>query len=759
MTYSDLGLSGKLASKVMVATLLTCLFASLLVLQDAYAEGSWIWVRNTVTGAYGEAIVGTGDTLYIARKNSFYRYTPSLNSFVELAAPPNPDSGDAFKTGTALAWDFNCCIYALYGAATGDSRRWFYRYNISSNSWQPLANTTVDQGEGDAITWVGGGYNRVYATIGGEQRPTHFMYYDPSTNAWSDEPADPPEGMGDGAALVWTGGDYIYALRGEDYEDEPLYDFWRYSISQNTWVSMADIPAYAHSGGSGGVGDGGSLLYLGFWLTNQTDYIYALSGNQAQPDNIPDNRTYRYKISTDSWERLADLPFGIGYYVGNRLGYADGHIYAWQGTPSTWQGGGDDLAKYSFPPEPSPIEKAVNYLISHFNSTVGLIYESEDPGNKIFDDTTYFYNQTYWIYNDNLIATWALRPFNATVSEIINATIQSYNLPPSQMIEVLFGYPIPKNISDKVELVVEQHPDRVIVAEFHNSSTPLLWRNYTDTLIYQSLNEYLKGNRTGALHYFEDAYNMWDGKGAYDLATKEDAKYANYKLALILYAYKVFNLSLAEYPNITHIEDKLWSMQNPVIGGITSLADLNGNPNGSANAETTSMALLPYNDELIFRMRSLFGSYKHDVAIISVEPSPKEVYVGQIVNINVTVENQGKFVETFNVTVYASHTTLEFIIPIQEQEVTDLPPKSQVNLTFTWNTTGATLGNYTISAQASTVQEEANVTNNIIINDIVQVIPELPLNIILPLFLLTTLIAAVICHFKISLFRSSTEKH
>jgi hypothetical protein len=41
-----------------------------------------------------------------------------------------------------------------------------------------------------------------------------------------------------------------------------------------------------------------------------------------------DNRTYRYTISTNSWERLADLPFGVGYYVGCRLGFAEGYIYA-----------------------------------------------------------------------------------------------------------------------------------------------------------------------------------------------------------------------------------------------------------------------------------------------------------------------------------------------------------------------------------------------------------------------------------------------
>ena len=176
-----------------------------------------------------------------------------------------------------------------------------------------------------------------------------MCYYPSNNSSWSDTPADPPEGMGDGASMVWTGGDSLYVLRGEFEESSPLYDFWRYNISSSNWASMADIPASNHSGGSGGVGEGGSLIYVGFWFPDQMDYIYALSGNQAHPDNIPDNRTYRYTISQDSWSRFEDLPFGVRYYVGCRFAYANGSIHAWQGAPSTWTNGGDDLACYVIP--------------------------------------------------------------------------------------------------------------------------------------------------------------------------------------------------------------------------------------------------------------------------------------------------------------------------------------------------------------------------------------------------------------------------
>jgi len=201
----------ELKRKGVSGIILTLLFMGMLTLafsiqpveSEPGTNGSWVWIRDTSTGAWGEAVVGTGDAIYIARKSSFYRYRPADNDWTVLATPPNPDAGDAFKTGTTLTWDFGNYIYALYGAATDDSRRWSYRYNISADSWEALANTPYDQGEGDAITWVGLD-NRIYATVGGEQRATYFIRYDPSTNTWSDaEVADPPAGMGDGASLIW----------------------------------------------------------------------------------------------------------------------------------------------------------------------------------------------------------------------------------------------------------------------------------------------------------------------------------------------------------------------------------------------------------------------------------------------------------------------------------------------------------------------------------------------------------------------------
>ncbi|MEM2567690.1 MAG: CARDB domain-containing protein [Candidatus Bathyarchaeia archaeon] len=66
---------------------------------------------------------------------------------------------------------------------------------------------------------------------------------------------------------------------------------------------------------------------------------------------------------------------------------------------------------------------------------------------------------------------------------------------------------------------------------------------------------------------------------------------------------------------------------------------------------------------------------------------------GYTMNINVTVINQGDFMETFNVAVYANTTE------IRTKEIT-LQSGESTTLTFTWNTTDFAKGNYTLCAYA-----------------------------------------------------------
>ena len=105
--------------------------------------------------------------------------------------------------------------------------------------------------------------------------------------------------------------------------------------------------------------------------------------------------------------------------------------------------------------------------------------------------------------------------------------------------------------------------------------------------------------------------------------------------------------------------------------------------------------------------------YIHDVAITSVTTS--DVYGGQIANITVVAKNEGNTVESFSVTVYCNVTS------VGTQPVLNLLPGSQITLTFSWNTTGVTLGPYTVTAQASVVPEETDTDDNTLIDGTLKV--------------------------------------
>jgi hypothetical protein len=104
----------------------------------------------------------------------------------------------------------------------------------------------------------------------------------------------------------------------------------------------------------------------------------------------------------------------------------------------------------------------------------------------------------------------------------------------------------------------------------------------------------------------------------------------------------------------------------------------------------------------------------HDVAVTEISIDKTDVCEGLSVNLNVTIENQGSFTESFNVTAYANE------ISINTTEVS-LTHYSLMMITFTWNITDVVLGGYTISATANVVSGENDIADNTYVGDIVTV--------------------------------------
>jgi KaiC/GvpD/RAD55 family RecA-like ATPase len=105
-----------------------------------------------------------------------------------------------------------------------------------------------------------------------------------------------------------------------------------------------------------------------------------------------------------------------------------------------------------------------------------------------------------------------------------------------------------------------------------------------------------------------------------------------------------------------------------------------------------------------------------DVAVADITLSSTSVYSGEIVTVNVTVNNQGGTTETFNVSIFANTTE------IGKQTVLNLAPNKNETLSFVWNTTAVSSGKYIIKAVADTLQDEEDIADNIYMNSYVTIL-------------------------------------
>jgi hypothetical protein len=112
----------------------------------------------------------------------------------------------------------------------------------------------------------------------------------------------------------------------------------------------------------------------------------------------------------------------------------------------------------------------------------------------------------------------------------------------------------------------------------------------------------------------------------------------------------------------------------------------------------------------------------HDIAVTNLTTCKdgclpmRTVCRGFTAHVNVTVLNEGSFTENFTVTAYANATTA-----IETIGVVNLPPGNQTVVTMLWNTTGYTIGNYTLSANATAVSGETHLGDNTFVDGIVKV--------------------------------------
>jgi len=254
------------------------------------------------------------------------------------------------------------------------------------------------------------------------------------------------------------------------------------------------------------------------------------------------------------------------------------------------------------------INRATQYLSSHFSENVGLIYESEDSGThwlrlSEFPSFSWSYQQTFWAYSDNLYASLALSPFNPSMAQEIATKIRA--IPNVGEFLTVSGISV-KEYREVQDVIIAQSPNFVILSRSYTGRIISPALNYADERMYYALSLYESGKNTEAKTQFQTAVNMWNGTCFVDagvtssfkgVGAPTDAGFcANNRLGLALFVGKVLAVPV---PN--SVNTILWSMQI-ANGGIASLSQ-HGTPIGTANAETTSLALIQFNDELIHNIQ------------------------------------------------------------------------------------------------------------------------------------------------------------
>jgi len=105
----------------------------------------------------------------------------------------------------------------------------------------------------------------------------------------------------------------------------------------------------------------------------------------------------------------------------------------------------------------------------------------------------------------------------------------------------------------------------------------------------------------------------------------------------------------------------------------------------------------------------------HDISLKNIVSSRSVVGQGYNTTVEVTIKNEGGFMETFNLTVYANTTSIAAVLNIT------LSFGSSTTMNLAWNTTGFAKGDYTISAYASPVADETDIEDNTFVDADVKV--------------------------------------
>jgi hypothetical protein len=171
-------------------------------------------------------------------------------------------------------------------------------------------------------------------------------------------------------------------------------------------------------------------------------------------------------------------------------------------------------------------------------------------------------------------------------------------------------------------------------------------------------------------------------------------------------SYEEVNGAFATYDNVTGQPVQRNQSLTPILAYHFNDANLSLSDGPLRLAITGSEGLATSSSYWVKQVIKLEVRYRDDVRITDV--ATLKTLVGQnfCCHINVTVQNEGGYLETTNVTLYANSTVVATVVNL------NLANGTSTVITFVWNTTGWARGNYNISAYVWSVPGETDTADN-----------------------------------------------